>query len=315
MKQVHNPGTGRLRRVLWSTAATAVVLMLGVGGLAAAWLAGWHIPVASGRTYMKVERLTRGEAFVTPTDPFFILFVGSDLRPGVGGARADAIHVLGINPALKAGTMIDIPRDTCVNIPGRGVRKINEAHSNGGLPLQAQTIDELMGTRIGYGVSVDFAGFSALVDSVGGVVVNVPTEMNDRYSGAYFQPGPQRLDSGQALAFSRNRHDFPRGDITRTENQGLLIISAMAQLRNEANSVASQFRLAATLGRHAQLDGLSVSDVFRLGRLAFDIDPAAIRNLTIPIGGNPPCAGGLSVPSSASSLFADFADDAVLQSN
>ena len=125
------------RRVVWSSITIVAVLAVGTTGIVAAWLAGWHGPLASGKTYLKVEKLARAEAFATPTDPFYVLLVGSDLRPGVGGARADAIHILGVNPALKAGAIINIPRDTCVNIPGRGTRKVNEAHSNGGLPLQA----------------------------------------------------------------------------------------------------------------------------------------------------------------------------------
>ena len=56
--------------------------------------------------------------------------------------------------------------------------------------------------------------------------------MHDTYSGAYFQPGPQHLNGSAALAFSRDRHDFPQSDIIRTDNQGLLILAAIAQLQH-----------------------------------------------------------------------------------
>ena len=86
----------------------------------------------------------------------------------------------------------------------------------------------------------------------------------------------------------------------------------MAQLKAEAAErrwVSS--RLLALLGRHAQLDGLGITDLYRLGRLAEKLDPAAIRNVTIPVGGGQ-C---LPLVGDADGLFADFADDATLQSH
>ena len=67
--------------------------------------------------------------------------------------------------------------------------------------------------------------------------------------------------------------------------------------------------VAALVGRHARLDGMGLADVYRLGRIAQQLDPARVRSVTIPIGGG----GCLSLGGGASSLFADFADDATLQ--
>jgi len=76
-------------------------------------------------------------------------------------------------------------------------------------------------------------GLAHLVNSVGGIVVDVPYPMHDSYSGANFNAGVQRLNGKQALAFSRNRHDTPAGDFSRSQNQGRLLIAALTQFRKE----------------------------------------------------------------------------------
>ena len=77
-----------------------------------------------------------------------------------------------------------------------------------------------------------------MVDGVGGVNVNVPMDMHDAYSGAYFTKGMHHMNGEQALAFSRNRHDFPTSDLVRTSNQGSLILDAMRQLDKQSQSAA-----------------------------------------------------------------------------
>jgi LCP family protein required for cell wall assembly len=298
-------------RVLRGFTIGITVVMLAFAGLVTAWLHGVRIPLASGKTLIKVQKLATADFEGEPGGTQFILLIGSDLRPGVGGSRGDALHVLAVNPRLRKGTLLNIPRDTCASIPGNGSGKINAANAYGGPPLMAQTIDNLLGIHLTYSVLVDFAGFGALVNAVGGVTINVTSSMNDHDSGAYFSPGAYHVDGGGALAFSRDRHDFPRGDITRTANQAALLIDAMAQLRQRADSPAGAFRLLALLGRNATITGASLNDLYRLGRLAQSVNPANIRNYTIPVG------GGQCLPllSGASGAFADFADDGVLESH
>ena len=158
-----------------------------------------------------------------------MLLVGNDSRPGVGGARGDALHLVGVNPKLHKATMLDIPRDTCWNGD-----KINAANAEGGAPAQA---DGGRRARRRAGdlrrSTSNFDGFTSLVDGVGGVTMNVPDRRcTTRYSGAYFQPGVQHIERRRRrCAFSRDRHDFPQSDIIRTGNQGLLILAAIAQLQ------------------------------------------------------------------------------------
>jgi polyisoprenyl-teichoic acid--peptidoglycan teichoic acid transferase len=298
----------KTKRVLLALAGATTAFVLVCMAIFAAWLSGMHVPIASGATYLRVEKLAplasadrEGGGL---TSPFFILMVGNDSRPGVGGARGDALHVLGVNPAKHQATMIDIPRDTCWNGD-----KINAGNTHGPR-AQANDVAGLVGVPISYVVDVDFAGFLGLVDGVGGVDVHVPTVMHDTYSGAYFNPGLRHMTATEALAFSRDRHDFPSSDIIRTHNQGLLILEAMRQLRAKMQNAPGEFRLLALLGRHAQLDGIGLKDLYRLGRIAFSLNPDQIQNITIPYTGG----GCLGLGASAAGLFADFRDDGVVES-
>jgi polyisoprenyl-teichoic acid--peptidoglycan teichoic acid transferase len=296
----------RLRRILLLVTALLTAMVVATAGLFAAWLAGVHIPLASGTTYLTVEKLPGADSANRVagglTNPFYVLLVGNDSRPGVGGSRGDALHVMGVNPKLKRATMINIPRDTCWN-----GGKINTANTRGPRAA-AQAVGGLLGVPIAYVVDVDFAGFEALVDGVGGVDVNVPMPMDDVYSGAVFPQGKNHMNGRQALSFSRNRHDFPNSDITRTSNQGVLILDAMRQLQKQMQSAPGEFRLLALLGRHAQLDGIGIKDLYRLSRIAFSLKPDQIQNITIPINNG----GCLSLGAGAGELFADFRDNAIV---
>ncbi len=299
----------RLKRALLAACAFMLAFTLGIAGLGAAWLAGYKLPFASGATYLSVQKLqTDGDADQSnsPTAPFFVLMVGNDDRPGVGGARGDALHLVGVNPQLHKATMLNIPRDTCWNGD-----KINAANAQGGGPAQAAAVGGLVGVSVSYVVDVNFDKFTALVDGVGGVMLNVPTEMHDSYSGAYFHPGMQRMNGAAALSFSRDRHDFPSSDIIRTGNQGLLILAAITQLQQQASTAGGQFHLISLLYQHADLSGLGLMDLYRLGRIMYRIPPGAVRSATIPIGGG----GCLSLGGDAAGFFADFRDDAVLESH
>jgi LCP family protein required for cell wall assembly len=288
------------------------VICLAFASLVTLWLHGVRIPIASGKAVIKIQKLSSANFEGEPSGTQFILLIGSDLRPGVGGSRADAIHVLAVNPKLHRGTIINIPRDTCAAIPGYGTTKINAANAYGGPPLTAQVVGAMLGVHLTYSVLVDFAGFIALVNGAGGVTVNIPFTMNDHDSGAHIAvPGVYHLDGGAAIAFSRDRHDFPRGDVTRTQNQATLVLAAIGQLRARANTPAGAFRLLSLLGTNAAIHGASLNDLYRLGRLAQSTDVHYIRNMTIPVGGG----SCLPLLGSAPGLFADFADDGVLETH
>ena len=249
-------------------------------------------------------------------DTTFVLAIGSDERPGLDGARGDALHLIGLNPKAGKATIINFPRDTWVDIPGRGQGRINEAYRYGGAKLQAETVSRLAGVPIQYVLTTTFAGFIAMVDALGGVEVDVPYLMDDRNSGAAFNPGRVRMTGERALAFTRNRH-IPDGDVSRTAHQGQLIIHGLTDLRARGTSATDVLRYLDVLFRNVRTEGIDSTDLYRLGRAALRIEPGQVRNYTIPVfGGMRGSASVLFVRQpAATSLFVDFADDAILQAH
>jgi LCP family protein required for cell wall assembly len=289
-----------------------------VVALAMIWAAGlWRDHAAADMVLYKFE--PTGIAGYNPgrwTDTTFVLLVGSDERPGLEGARGDGLHVVGLNAREGKATLLNIPRDTYVDIPGHGQGRVNEAYRYGGAELQAETVRRLTGAPIQYVLTTTFAGFIAMIDSLGGVEVDVPYLMSDPNSGAAFNPGPVRMTGERALAFTRNRH-IPDGDISRTGNQGQLIIHGLTDLRKKGTSPLDVLDYLDVLFRNVRTVGIDSTDLYRLGWMALQIDPANVRNYTMParVG----TVGSASVvfvdQPRASNVFVDFADDAILQNH
>ncbi len=313
------PPPRRRRRALLTLLVGPLVCGIVVAGLlSTAWLALGRPTPAKGAVWFQVTRLGGARFTAAPEQPFFALILGTGARSddqsasGSDPGLADAVHVIGVNPALNAATILDIPRDT----EGPGGQKINSyilALPDNDLRGMADAVSQVTGAPITFVIRVNFPHFVQMVDEIGGVDVNIPSPMNDSFSGADFQPGPAHLTGDQALAFSRDRHSFSNGDITRTSNQGLLILSALAMLEARQPSAGDTVRLIATLGRHTKLDGVSIGDLYHLGQYALTLDPANIKNVVLPVGGG----GGtnLAKTADAAPLLADFTDDGVLQAH
>jgi LCP family protein required for cell wall assembly len=267
--------------------------------------------LAAGSTFLKIEKVSTAssEFDASPTTPFFFLALGNDSREAGANGLGDSIHVIGINPATKQGTMLNVPRDT--EAPGGG--KINAFHSNGGLPAFINQINQMMGIQINYAITTDFPRFIDMVNTIGGIKINIPYDLTDvENSGADFRPGPTKVNGEQALAIARDRHDFDRqGDRQRTWQAGLVILSALSTIQENQTSEGDTLKLLATLIGHVTTENVSLQELFRLGRLAMSIDPANIGNCTIPTGAGE--GSNLSVAPDAQALFADFRDDGVAQ--
>lgn len=292
-----------MRRLL----VAVMVLAMGVGCVSPSG-------ATRGRA-MEILKVDDGRFFPMPDEPVFVLVMGQDARPGQSQSRGDALHVIGINPAEHRATILNIPRDTWTNIPGRGIDKINAANYYGGPLLQARAVSALIGVEISIVITTGFDGLADMVDELGGINVDVPFPMNDPTSGAIFPAGTVRMDGGAALAFARNR-SVSGGDFTRSHDQGILILAGLAKLRDSAPTAANTLKWMAVLARHVRFDGIGFGDLFRLGRLALSLDPDDVRNITMPgTTGSAANQSVVFVGGSAPALFADFRDDAILQRN
>jgi LCP family protein required for cell wall assembly len=249
-----------------------------------------------------------------PDDLVFVLVIGSDARPkeDLLATRADSLHLLALNPRTMQGTIVGFPRDSYVQYPRGGRGKINDALSRGGPTYVVETVRLLTGLPIQYYVLTGFVGLQRMVDEVGGIDVLVDRRMNDRYSGARFEKGWQHLVGGEALAFSRNRHDVANGDFTRSEHQGQLLLAGLSKLRSTVGDDGGLFAALEVLRRSCRLD-VPLDQLPHLAALARRLDPQRLANVVLP--GRVGTAGSASVvylTQDAPRLFADLRDDAVI---
>ena len=249
-----------------------------------------------------------------PGDLVWILVAGSDARPGedIRRTRSDSLHLLAINPRTMQGTILGFPRDSWVQIPGHGQGKINTALALGGPQLMCETVRSLTGLPVNYYVLTGFQGIQDIVNELNGVDIFVDRRMNDSGSGARFEPGWHHFNGAQALAFSRDRHDVPNGDFSRSENQGKLILAALSKMRAEVGDEDGLNTWIRVLLRHVDLD-MGMSDLSRLGTLARRLNPSALNNVVVP--GKVGTAGGQSVVflgDAAANVFLDLRPDAVI---
>jgi LCP family protein required for cell wall assembly len=249
-----------------------------------------------------------------PEGLVFVLVLGSDARPNEDllRTRADSIHLLAINGASGHGTIVGFPRDAYVQFPNGRRGKINDALARGGPAFVADTVRRLSGLPIDYVVTTGFHGMQKMVDDLGGLDVHVDRRMNDRMSGARFQPGWHHFVGGEALAYARNRHDVPNGDFSRSENHGRLMLAALEKLRAEVGDDGGLLRWLGVLRKWCVID-VPADRLPGLAALARRIDPSKMSNVVLP--GRIGSAGGASVvylTADAPALFADLRDDAVI---
>ncbi len=145
------------------------------------------------------------------------LVVGSDARAGLAGRRTDTIMLL--HTGSGPDTLVSLPRDSLVPVPGYGTTKINAAFAYGGPRLLVRTVEDATGLRIDDYVEIGFTGFVDLVDAVGGIQI-CPTEaMKDPLADLDIAKGCQQADGATALGYARSRHTQTLGDIDRARHQ------------------------------------------------------------------------------------------------
>ena len=291
----------------------AIDIAVAVGAIAAAL---WWTSTSSAAPTFTLHKVENAAFTPQPMGaPFFVLVIGNDGRAGLEGTRGDGIHLVGINPAANTATILNIPRDTWVSVPGFGMDKINGAYLAAGLQKQVETVAGLTGVSFSFVIETNFDGFQALVDEMGGIHVDVPYRVFDKASGADFQPGRTHMLGPGALSYARNRH-IPGGDIARTTNQGWLLIAGLERAREVAQSPFGTMRLLGLMARHTHYEGVGLHELYQLTNLGLGIDPANVRNVTMParVGMAGPASVVFAAPG-AQELFADFRDDAVLQNH
>lgn len=156
-----------------------------------------------------------------PSDTVNLLLLGSDYRPN-SGFRTDVIMLVSINPKKGTVSVVSFPRDLYVFIPGWMNQRINTAQARGGFNMMADTFEYNFGVRPQYYVMTNFQGFIGIINSLGGINVNVGAYLSDTCDlpqavGGYcaVSPGSVRMDGDTALWYVRSRHSSSDFDRTR----------------------------------------------------------------------------------------------------
>ncbi|NLO22422.1 MAG: hypothetical protein GX119_10570 [Syntrophomonadaceae bacterium] len=158
-----------------------------------------------------------------------ILILGVDARPGEANSRSDTMLLASIDPSLDQAVIISIPRDTRVQVPGSPQDKICTANFVGGPEYAVEIVEDLMDIDIDYYVEADFKGFKKVIDTIGGVTINVPQRMYKPSEDIDLYPGTKKLNGYEALAFVRYR-DYQFGDIERTTHQQEFLVALADEL-------------------------------------------------------------------------------------
>ncbi|MGH3066622.1 MAG: LCP family protein [Gaiellaceae bacterium] len=305
------PGTPRRRRrwKLWTALALVGVLVL-----FAVWGALGYRSVSSGvdKANERLPRAARAQLATRDTsllsDPATILLIGTDggRAPGRGDAnRSDSLLLLRTDPGKHRLSYLSIPRDLRVEIPGYGTSKINAANQIGGPALTIETVRALTGLRIDHVVVVDFDGFRELIDSLGGITIDVPKRILSNpfdcpfkpkrcqeWQGWRFARGPQHMDGRRALVYSRirtNQLDPSDTDISRGTRQQAVADAVGDEIASLGTFLRLPFSgdsLAAPLATD-----MSAWELAQLGWVRFR---ASQRSLRCRLGGESATIGGES---------------------
>lgn len=324
-----SPASRRRRARLRAVATLAAVSVLGLSSIG--WAAITYGESRIGRVDVFSglrDRPGRGAG-----DAVNFLIVGSDTREGLSkqerrslrvgsvesaaGRRSDTMLLAHVSRARQTVTVVSLPRDSYVEIPGNGRNKLNASYSIGGPALAVATVERNTGVRIDHYVEVNFAGFARMVDAIGGVDVCVPERIVDPKAHLELAPGRHRLDGVTSLKYVRAREFDNRGDVGRMERQQAFL-GAVLREATSAGTLANPVRVTrladAVLSAVTTDPGLRRDDVLDVARRLRGLSGDAVDFVTVPISTVNYRPGGLGATvlwdeAAAKQLFANLRED------
>jgi LCP family protein required for cell wall assembly len=290
------PGAIR-RRVLRVAKLATLGVVLAVVTLA--------LPDAAPRsTEFALVKIDQANAAAVDQDVISVLAVGSDARPGENftHTRGDALQLVTINTRTHAASVIGVPRDSWVDIPGHGIDKINAALYYGGPQLLGQTVGNLIGVQPKYVFVTRFQYFQAMVNSIGGITVHNPYAFSDdplKVKG--FRAGRIHLSGYDAMAYSRIRHTLPRGDFDRSAHQEIVLKAIQAKVHANAHRAGFIERGVINAMSHMSTN-LPPGELFKLAQVMAQVDPTRVRSCVVQ--------GGIGVSSGGASIVLPYVSQA-----
>ncbi|MFE3458919.1 LCP family protein [Nocardiopsis aegyptia] len=201
------------------------------------------------------------------------------------GQRSDTIMLVRLNHDRDRITVVGIPRDLWVEVPGQGEDKINAAYAYGGPQLTVRTVESVTGVRIDHYVEVDFSGFVDVVDALDGIEVCLPEPIQDPKAHLDMAAGTHEVDGTEALAFARTRATA-RGDLDRIDRQQQ-VLSAMLDKAMSSETLSDPSRLTAFLDTSLSSvtvdEGLDTGTINQLAYQMRDMDLGSVAFTQVPI--------------------------------
>ena len=321
---LRRPGRG-WRIALLSVLAIFLVLTLATGGLAL-WV---RHSIASGMEFIAdpfagiPTRAPQQKVAAGEEPAVNILVLGTDSRTSAsdpsqwkeGAQRTDAIMIVQVSGDRKVSVM-SIPRDSWVEIPGHGQGKINAAYSYGGPSLTIHTVENLTGIHIDHFAVANFESFVALTDEIGGVRVNLKTPQT--LAGKELGAGAQVLNGQQALAYTRERSSLPNGDFDRVKRQQTWMRSIVSRVLTNGtlSSPTALYSFLKTASRTVAVDeSFTLNQMQSLALETRHLHSNDIAFMTVPTAGTGTSADGQSIVTldadADAPLFKAFAEDRV----
>ena len=283
MPQSKNIRKWRPTKRLWGLLIILIIVPL----LAMAAFA-WH-----SNSTAALSQLVATEQAVKPLEnqKINILVLGIDERKNDVG-RSNVTCVMTVDTGSKNVSMLWVPRDSRVEIPGHGWNKIGHAYSYGGHQLSEQTVANFLGIPIDYYLAVNMGGFKKVIDALGGVDINVDKRMYyyDSYDEGEvdnnglidLKPGMQHMDGNTALEYVRFRHD-EMGDIGRIERQQKFAKALLSDIVTPA--IITKLPSAMSEASAAFQTDIPVGDMIRLIKIANDVYKQGLK--TEMVSGKP----------------------------
>lgn len=221
--------------------------------------------------------------------PINILIIGTDERNDEP-TRSDTLILASLYPETKEVKMLPIPRDTRVSIPSRkNLERINHAYAYGGPDLSKKTVEQFLGVTVDSYIKTNFQGFVGIIEILGGLTYNVEKRMYYPDEGIDLQPGLQKLNGADALAYVRFRTDG-LGDIGRVERQQKFL-NALIDNVASIKTVWKIPDLIREISKNVQTD-LSTKDILYLATKFSTISGSDVTSQKVP--GTPEYIGGVS---------------------
>lgn len=225
-------------------------------------------------------------------DAVTFLLVGTDSgNPQAQGAapQAESVQLLRIAGDRRSASVVGLSRDTLVDVPGIGPGPLSETYATGGPTGLVAATERLTRVRVDHFAVVDFTGFPALVDALGGIDVDVAQTTSSR--GVTFTEGRNRLDGAQTLTYVRQTDDLPGGDVDRVAREQN-VIRAVLRSALATGILTEPAKTYATLDAMTKVvaidDTLSATDAAALGLGLRDLTERAVTFITAPVAGPGP---------------------------